>query len=776
MSVRVSRREESPLKNGKRLVAVALAAAFLFFWPQQSTMSDTAQFVNNETVFVEALIEIEIYGLGMEVYTMSGTWELSYSDPFEAPDDHIEIETEIVSMDLTGPGIVCGNSGLPSPGGVRGIEPGIDFPAESFFDVYFEIEIPDKMPGVTLHNAVADHIVGLVEGFPSYFDPHSNPAPVPETPLLDEFDVEVGMMRVVEVEMLPYYPPETHIFVDRMKGSDILEPYRDDENFFRVSAAVSGPYEVTSVEFSYRLSGSPDPWTPFAFDTDGSAEGWSTIEDIGTGDGWTGYLDRWSFPPDGEWYELQATANTARNGPVSGVTGPVYIDQIPYFPGFVEIDPDSIVHVKPGSPILLIVRLLKYIMFPAQVKIQVFPFCVDFKRPLTPVNQLAMGGSNSRLNEMSCGPAAAASCLKFFADSGHAELGHVEGDTTKRKQTGEEMARELRNGMGTDTTNGTDAAGMKAGIRTYLDSHGKSGWTVDSKKIEHYQDIGAMFDEFEADGEDVMMVVESTLPNGKTVRHCVTLGSKGSTIYETDNGPVNSMHVSFRLDFMDPWNGGTTENNEYNVGYDSEGNPTLEGYKVDPTATGNAKITEYIKVSPPDTASGGGSRLAIPAAPDPGWIEVDTGVLQGGGVIDTFYWDSTGFPVGLYLIEVVVETADGQTCRDLRLAGIPEYMVDADPPTPETPTKLIGSYPNPFNPMTTIEFYVAGDTKVDITIYDAAGRTVRRLVRSGFYGTGTHQVRWNGINDSGASVSSGVYFYRFSAGGQVFNSKLVLLR
>ena len=132
--------------------------------------------------------------------------------------------------------------------------------------------------------------------------------------------------------------------------------------------------------------------------------------------------------------------------------------------------------------------------------------------------------------------------------------------------------------------------------------------------------------------------------------------------------------------------------------------------------------------------------------------------------------------MGLYLIEVVVETADGQTCRDLRLAGIPEYMVDADPPTPETPTKLIGSYPNPFNPMTTIEFYVAGDTKVDITIYDAAGRTVRRLVRSGFYGTGTHQVRWNGINDSGASVSSGVYFYRFSAGGQVFNSKLVLLR
>ena len=762
------------MKNCRGFVVVALAAAFLFIWPHQSTMSDTAQFVNNEIVFADVIVEIEIYGLGMEIYTMSGTWEISWSDPVEAPDGHIEIETEIVSMDLAGPGIIFGNSGLPSPGGVRSIDPGIDFPAESFFDVYAEIEIPDKMPGVTLHNAVPDYIVGFVDDFPSYFDPYNNPAPLPETPLLDEFGVEVGMMRIIHVEMIPYYPPEAHIIVERMKGSDILVPYEENADLFRVQAEVSGPYEVTDVVFDYRLMGSPDPWTPFANDGDGSAESWSTIEDKGSGDGWSGYLDRWTFPSEGEWYELRVTANTVRNGPVSGIGAPVFIDPYPPFPEFVEIDPDSVVYAKPGNLVILFIRLLRYFVLPPPVRVQVFPLGVDFKRPLTPVNQLAMG-PDTTLNEKSCGPAAAASCLKYFADNGYPELDNPGGDTAKPNQTGEQMAGELGTAMGTNTTIGTTAAGMVAGIKSYLDSHGQSGWTVEHKKVDEYFDIGEMFDEFEADGEDVMMIVENVLPNGDTVQHCVTLGSKGSTVYETEQGPIQSMHVAYSLDFMDPWGGEGTENNEYAVSHDDDGKPTLVGYKVDSTATSDARIAGYVKVSPPDS-SGGGSRLAIPAAADPGWIEVAAGVLQGNGVIDTFYWDATGFPGGLYLLEVVSETPDGQTCRDLRLAGIPEYTVDAEPPTPESPTKLIGSYPNPFNPMTTIEFYVARDTEVDITIYDAAGRTVRRLVRSRQFQNGTHQVRWNGINDSGVRVSSGVYFFRFAADGQEFSSKLVLLR
>ena len=149
---------------------------------------------------------------------------------------------------------------------------------------------------------------------------------------------------------------------------------------------------------------------------------------------------------------------------------------------------------------------------------------------------------------------------------------------------------------------------------------------------------------------------------------------------------------------------------------------------------------------------------------------------HGSGIIDTFYWDTTGFPGGLYLLEIVSDTPEGQECRDIRLCGIPQYSVDADPPTPQTPTKLLGSYPNPFNPATTIEFYLARGTRVDLTIYDAAGRTVRHLVRDAFMHGGTHQIAWNGIRDGGGRASSGVYFYMFRADGVEMSSKLVLLK
>jgi hypothetical protein len=115
-------------------------------------------------------------------------------------------------------------------------------------------------------------------------------------------------------------------------------------------------------------------------------------------------------------------------------------------------------------------------------------------------------------------------------------------------------------------------------------------------------------------------------------------------------------------------------------------------------------------------------------------------------------------------------------CRDVMLYGIAEYIVDADPPTPGTPTKLMGSYPNPFNPATTIEFYLARDTKVDLTIYDSAGRTVRHLVRDRFMRGGTHQIPWNGVREGGGQAASGVYFYRLRADGVELSSKLVLLR
>ncbi len=83
--------------------------------------------------------------------------------------------------------------------------------------------------------------------------------------------------------------------------------------------------------------------------------------------------------------------------------------------------------------------------------------------------------------------------------------------------------------------------------------------------------------------------------------------------------------------------------------------------------------------------------------------------------------------------------------------------------------------PNPFNPMTTIAFSLKVPGNADLKVHDAAGRLVRQLV-SGSLPEGRHQVVWDGMNDSGIRVGSGIYFYTLRAGDFVAKRKLVLLK
>ncbi len=89
---------------------------------------------------------------------------------------------------------------------------------------------------------------------------------------------------------------------------------------------------------------------------------------------------------------------------------------------------------------------------------------------------------------------------------------------------------------------------------------------------------------------------------------------------------------------------------------------------------------------------------------------------------------------------------------------------------------LAQNYPNPFNPSTTIEYTVPRTAKVELTIYNALGQKVRTLA-SGLHAPGLHRVVWDGRNEFGRNVTSGVYFYRLNAGGQTTGiKKLVLLK
>jgi len=83
--------------------------------------------------------------------------------------------------------------------------------------------------------------------------------------------------------------------------------------------------------------------------------------------------------------------------------------------------------------------------------------------------------------------------------------------------------------------------------------------------------------------------------------------------------------------------------------------------------------------------------------------------------------------------------------------------------------------PNPFNPQATIEYTVAKTSRVTLGVYDAAGRTVRMLVDAPRE-AGRYEETWNGVDDRGAAVASGVYFIRLEAAGRVSMLKAVLAK
>ena len=97
-----------------------------------------------------------------------------------------------------------------------------------------------------------------------------------------------------------------------------------------------------------------------------------------------------------------------------------------------------------------------------------------------------------------------------------------------------------------------------------------------------------------------------------------------------------------------------------------------------------------------------------------------------------------------------------------------------------TETNLLPNYPNPFNPETWIPFRLAEDANVTLAIYDVDGRIVRRLdigySRAGIYEGRDKAIYWDGRNDLGESIASGVYFYHLMAGEYSATRRMAILK
>jgi hypothetical protein len=102
----------------------------------------------------------------------------------------------------------------------------------------------------------------------------------------------------------------------------------------------------------------------------------------------------------------------------------------------------------------------------------------------------------------------------------------------------------------------------------------------------------------------------------------------------------------------------------------------------------------------------------------------------------------------------------------------PKHAGGGDVPTA---IRNVGNYPNPFNPMTTITYELDREVPVTLAIYNVLGQKVRDLVR-GEIQNGLNEVKWDGHDNGGRGLGSGIYFYRLMAGREVVTHRIVLIR
>ena len=144
-------------------------------------------------------------------------------------------------------------------------------------------------------------------------------------------------------------------------------------------------------------------------------------------------------------------------------------------------------------------------------------------------------------------------------------------------------------------------------------------------------------------------------------------------------------------------------------------------------------------------------------------IPPDTSVNLGPPADTTYYLvsaiDTDGYAGG-YSNEVTAE---------------PEIVSGAGDDVVSYRDRLYQNVPNPFNPTTAIRYSLRERARVSIVIYNVAGHMVKKLVGTS-KPAGVHTVTWDGRNDQGQRVSSGVYFYKLITGRFTETRKMVMLK
>lgn len=147
-------------------------------------------------------------------------------------------------------------------------------------------------------------------------------------------------------------------------------------------------------------------------------------------------------------------------------------------------------------------------------------------------------------------------------------------------------------------------------------------------------------------------------------------------------------------------------------------------------------------------------------------VQMARQVLDAGGAM---WLETASYKLSSSLGQPIIGTQDGPT-KDLHTGFWNPWVVQMTPVEWEEvegdqlPREfgLSQNFPNPFNPATVIEYALPKASEVTVQIYNVLGQKVRNLV-DGHQEPGYKMIRWDGKDDSGTEVSSGIYFYRIVA-------------
>jgi len=176
-----------------------------------------------------------------------------------------------------------------------------------------------------------------------------------------------------------------------------------------------------------------------------------------------------------------------------------------------------------------------------------------------------------------------------------------------------------------------------------------------------------------------------------------------------------------------------------------------------------------------------GLSIALTNQADGGYSPADIIITEDG----TF---SFTVPPGMYIISITKQSETGNitythpdeihvTDADILniLVNLPAYLAQNNQDIAPVFTMLHGNYPNPFNPSTTISFSLAEESHVAIDIYNIKGQKVKTLTNEN-YTSGRHILVWNGDDNYGNTVSSGIYFYQMTAAKYQNVRKMVIMK